>query len=137
MWLRAKKFIGFYGFVTNMSFDGECKKHYTENMKKLLLLASAPLLLISCRPMWLNTVDPDAGAPPEYRLGWEDGCDSGLSAQGGWYYKMMYGFKKRVELARNDEYKQGWNEGFTYCRFSLATSETPGDFGDIGLGDGF
>lgn len=103
-------------------------------MKKLVLLAFAPFFLMSCRPMWLNTVDPSG--PPEYQLGWEDGCDSGLSAEGGWSYKMMYGFKKRVELAASDQYKQGWNEGFSYCRFSLASSESVLDFSDIGLGGG-
>lgn len=104
-------------------------------MKRTLILAFAVLSLASCRPMWLNTVDPSG--PPEYQLGWEDGCDSGLAAEGGWTYKMMYGFKKRVELAASDQYKQGWNEGFTFCRFSLASSESPSDFSDIGMGGGF
>ncbi len=90
---------------------------------------------MSCRPMLLNTVDPSG--PPEYQLGWEDGCDSGLSSEGGWTYKMMYGFKKRVELSMSDQYKQGWNEGFSYCRFSLASSEAGGSFKDIGMGGGF
>ena len=74
---------------------------------------------VAGRPFWLNVVDPPG--PPEYQLGWEDGCDTGLSAEGGWDYKLMYGFKKRPEMAANDQYKQGWNEGFTYCRFSLDT----------------
>lgn len=104
-------------------------------MKKHLILALAALSLISCRPMWLQGVDPSG--PPEYQLGWEDGCDSGLSSEGGWTYKMMYGFKKRTELASSDQYKQGWNEGFTYCRFSLASSNSGSSFGDIGLGGGF
>ena len=104
-------------------------------MKFGWLLAGTILLIGGCRPLLLNTVDP--GGPPEYQLGWEDGCDSGLSAQGDWTYKIMYGFKKRAELAANDQYKQGWNEGFTYCRFSLAESQTPGDFKSIGFGGGF
>ena len=87
------------------------------------------LLACGCRPMWLNTIDPTG--PPEYQLGWEDGCDTGLSAEGEWYYKVMYGFKKRPEMAANDQYKQGWNEGFTYCRFSLDSSQQPGKFEDI------
>ncbi|MEJ0010882.1 MAG: hypothetical protein WDN72_10705 [Alphaproteobacteria bacterium] len=57
--------------------------------------------------------------PPEYKLGWEDGCDSGLAAQGGMLYKASMGFKKRPEMADNDLYKTSWNEGFTYCRSSL------------------
>jgi hypothetical protein len=73
--------------------------------------------LCACRPTSLYFVDPVG--PPEYKLGWEDGCDSGVSAQGGIVAKMIYGFKKRPEMSDNDQYKSAWNEGFTYCRFSL------------------
>jgi hypothetical protein len=104
-------------------------------MKLRIFLVLPALLMASCRPLWLNTVD--SSGPPEYQLGWEDGCDSGLSAEGGWTYKIMYGFKKRPEMAASDQYKQGWNEGFTYCRFSLAASEKDSSFSDIGLGGGF
>lgn len=88
-------------------------------MKKIIsiawLLSSA--LLASCRPASLYLVDPSG--PPEYKLGWEDGCDTGISAQSGLMYKMVYGFRKRPELSDNELYKTAWNEGFTYCRFSL------------------
>lgn len=104
-------------------------------MKRILIVASALLLTQGCRPMALNMVDPPG--PPEYQLGWEDGCDSGMSAEGSWDFKVMYGFKKRPEMAANDQYKQGWNEGFTYCRFSYAASKAPGNWSDVGLGDGF
>ena len=104
-------------------------------MRRFLILLSLVILPASCRPLWLNTVDPTG--PPEYQLGWEDGCDTGLGAGGEWYYKVMYGFKKRPEMAANDQYKQGWNEGFTYCRFALDTSQTRGDFHDVGLDGGF
>ncbi len=104
-------------------------------MKKLLIAASALLMMAGCRPMWLLAIDPVG--PPEYQLGWEDGCDTGMSAEGNWYYKMTYGFKKRPEMAANEQYKQGWNEGFTYCRFSLDSSQEPGRWSDIGLGEGF
>ncbi len=93
----------------------------------LLLLAG---LLPGCRPATLLGVDPPG--TPEYKLGWEDGCDSGLSAEGDWSYKAMYGFKKRPEMSANDQYKQGWNEGFSYCRFSLASSNA--DRGEFGWG---
>lgn len=104
-------------------------------MKRVWLIAASVLLLAGCRPLLLQTIDPSG--PPEYQLGWEDGCDSGLSAEGDWTYKIMYGFKKRSEMAANDQYKQGWNEGFTYCRFALDTAQTPGDWRAVGLGDGF
>ena len=103
--------------------------------KRVWLLLGVSLLMGGCRPFWLQVVEP--GGPPEYQLGWEDGCDSGLSAEGGWEYKIMYGFKKRAEMSASDPYKQGWNEGFTYCRYSLDTSQQPGSWTDVGLGGGF
>lgn len=71
----------------------------------------------ACRPLSLYMVQP--AGPPEYKLGWEDGCDSGLAAQGGMVSKAAYGFKKRPEFYDNSLYTAAWNEGFTYCRFSL------------------
>lgn len=79
--------------------------------------------LAACRPLWMQTVTPSG--PPEYRLGWEDGCDSGVSAEdAGPVYKMLLGFKKRPEMAGEDQYKAGWNEGFSYCRFSYAATKS-------------
>ena len=104
-------------------------------MKRIFIIASL-LCMAGCRPFWINAaVDPQG--PPEYKLGWQDGCDSGLSAEGGWDYKLMYGYKKRPEMASNEQYKGGWKEGFDYCRFSLASSKQSGSFEDIGLGSGF
>lgn len=80
------------------------------------LLLTALLLASGCRPLALYGVKVEG--PMEYQLGWEDGCDTGLSADSPLFYKAMYGFKKRPEMGANDLYKQGWNEGFTYCRFS-------------------
>lgn len=84
---------------------------------KRLFFACALLLLASCRPPGLYLTEPSG--PPEYRLGWEDGCTSGVSSQGGMMYKMAYGFQKRPELGDNDLYKTAWNEGFTYCIHSM------------------
>ena len=84
---------------------------------RALFLVPALLLMASCRPPGLYLVEPNG--PPEYKLGWEDGCDSGLSAQGGMVAKAAYGFKKRPEMYDNSMYNSAWNEGFTYCRFSL------------------
>jgi hypothetical protein len=95
-------------------------------MRKIVALLAVTLALPGCRPIWIQTVTPDG--PPEYVLGWEDGCDSGLSAEGSWDYKLMFGFKKRPEMASSDQYKQGWNEGFSYCRFSYAASKSGGDW---------
>lgn len=85
----------------------------TRHLPLLALL----LVTAACRPPSLYFVQP--AGPPEYKLGWEDGCDSGLAAQGGMVAKAAYGFKKRPEFFDNSVYTSAWNEGFTYCRFSL------------------
>ncbi len=95
---------------------------------RILPIALSFLVLAGCRPFWLNQIDPPG--TPEYKLGWEDGCDTGISAEGGWEYKMTYGYKKRMEFATNDQYKQGWNEGFSYCRFSFAATKDDGVWSD-------
>jgi hypothetical protein len=76
----------------------------------------------SCRPLALSFSEPQG--PPEYKLGWEDGCDTGISAEdSGYFYRMMYGYKKRPEMMENDLYKNGWNDGFAYCRYTTAAQK--------------
>lgn len=86
-----------------------------------VLLLLGLMATAACRPTELYYINP--GGPQEYQLGWQDGCDSGLSAQGGVVQKMLYGFKKRPEMGNSEQYKQGWNEGFTYCRFVAGANE--------------
>ncbi len=92
------------------------------SLLRTFALALLGVTVAGCRPATLWMVQPEG--PAEYQLGWQDGCDTGLSAEdNGYIYRMMYGFKKRPELGENDQYKQGWNEGFTYCRFVLDTTQ--------------
>lgn len=102
---------------------------YIEAMKMEytpVIIGIMALTLGACRPLWMQTVSPTG--PPEYRLGWEDGCDSGVSAEdSGMMYKMVLGFKKRPEMAGEEQYKAGWNEGFSYCRFSYASIKADSD----------
>jgi hypothetical protein len=91
------------------------------SLRKTVLLLFALVLVSSCRPISIWFASPDG--PPEYKLGWEDGCDTGLSAQGTYIYRAIYGFKKRPEMADNDQYKAGWNEGYSYCRFAMASEQ--------------
>ena len=88
--------------------------------KHILLLSL--LALSACKPTALWLVDPEG--PPEFKLGWQDGCDTGLSAQDkDNLYRILYGYKKRPEMLDNELYKQGWNEGFSYCRFAYAATQ--------------
>jgi hypothetical protein len=84
---------------------------------RIVALLFLIVALGACRPTSLFYITPEG--PREYQLGWQDGCDTGLSAHDTFIYKIMYGFKKRPEFGNNDQYKTGWNEGFSYCRFSI------------------
>lgn len=89
-------------------------------VRHILCIFLIGIVLASCRPANLFYVTP--AGPREYQLGWQDGCDTGLSAYGTFLYKILYGFKKRPEFGNNEVYKTAWNEGFSYCRFSIASS---------------
>lgn len=87
-------------------------------IKRFLIAVCVLSVATGCRPFELYFIKPQG--PPEYQLGWQDGCDTGLSAGGGMYqYPLLYSFKKRPELGNSEQYKTGWNEGFTYCRFNV------------------
>lgn len=91
-------------------------------MIKAFVVSISLFALTGCMmPLSLWFSQPEG--PAEYQLGWQDGCDTGLSAQGGYLYRAVYGFKKRPEMIENDLYKQGWNEGFTYCRYAIAADQ--------------
>lgn len=58
-----------------------------------------------------------AVATPEFRQGWDDGCETGSSAGANTFYKTLYksnavdGYK----MVSSPEYKVAWGNGFWYC----------------------
>ncbi len=88
----------------------------TRTYSTYILLTISLLALGACRPTSTYFTQPQG--PPEYKLGWEDGCDTGVAATTSGINRLMFGFKKRPELGDNELYKSAWNEGFTYCRLT-------------------
>jgi hypothetical protein len=67
------------------------------------------------RPFGLGET-PDGS--PTFRQGWEDGCDSGLGAYGGFHYRRKsYAFRQDITQIDNPEYYRAWKDAFTYCRW--------------------
>jgi hypothetical protein len=83
---------------------------------RIALIGLCLLAASGCRPFSLYLDDPPG--TPEYKLGWEDGCDSGLAAAGSMVERMAFGFRKRPEMGESETYRSAWNEGFAYCRFA-------------------
>ncbi len=91
----------------------------TKKICLILLLISG---LISCRSILLDRPDKDnkkllAKASPEFRQGWEDGCETGMSAGTNTFYKVFYHSNKAdgYKMADSSEYKSAWGNAFWYC----------------------
>ncbi len=84
----------------------------TRNSLRTLLVVLLAGSAMACRPLPFYIEKPEG--PPDYQLGFQDGCDSKLSQSPG-FYKMFYGFKRRPEMMDNSVYGQGWSNGYFYC----------------------
>lgn len=80
-------------------------------MTKIALSVLAMVLISGCAIKMKSNVP--AGAPDEYKIGFEDGCDSGYVSAGNPYYS----YKKDVMRFQSDVlYKDGWTDGFNNCK---------------------
>ena len=63
----------------------------------------------------MDQVDQLAGShqPVEYKLGFKEGCDSGLVSAGNSSYKVQ---KDSHRYSVDDLYKHGWDDGFNKCK---------------------
>jgi len=78
-------------------------------MIKIALSLSALILLAGCMSEKERMLKE--GYPPNFAIGYEDGCATGNSEAGAWA-----SFKKNVRLYEADkDYRHGWDEGKTHC----------------------
>jgi hypothetical protein len=89
-------------------------------MKKMILSMCIVMVLVSgCSRKWLLAPEmfrPPDDAPEAYKLGWDHGCESGLSAYGNNLYKTFYSFQQDVSLMKDVMYSKAWLDSFNYCR---------------------
>lgn len=86
-----------------------------------ILLALSVLLLAGCtgnfitkpKPLLLET--EISYGPPEYRQGYQDGCESALAAYGNSYQKSFYSLQKNAGYQNNRMYNQVWKDSWAYC----------------------
>ena len=83
------------------------------------------LILSSCskRAADFLPVRPDdeilieGNASPDFKQGWEEGCESGMSAGSNTFYKIFYrsnaadGWK----MSNSSDYRTAWNNAFWFC----------------------
>jgi len=53
----------------------------------------------------------------EYRTGWKDGCEVGISGASNTFYKMFYRNNKidGYRMSSSPEYRDAWDSAFWYC----------------------
>ncbi len=53
----------------------------------------------------------------EYRIGWKDGCEVGISGASNTFYKMFYRNNKidGYRMSSSPEYRDAWDNAFWYC----------------------
>lgn len=94
---------------------------------RIILLLLIALSLFSCkkvRGVWHLPNMPVGEFPktvktstPDFRQGWDDGCQVGVSAGGNWFYKSLYktnaidGYK----MTSSPDYKSAWGTAFWFC----------------------
>ena len=92
------------------------KNSYTH----ILIIIALSLMLASCfarsSPVYDLPYSYDPNAPETWKLGWQHGCESGLSVYGSDYYKSIYKFKQDVTRVNDNFYYKGWNDSFNFCR---------------------
>jgi len=73
------------------------------------------------KPFSLNTTPPDG--PYEYRKGWSDGCQSGITAASPSFYQSISSHKFTLDsnLRYNQLYNKAWQYAYTHCGFSMRT----------------
>ncbi len=56
-------------------------------------------------------------ASPEFKQGWEDGCEVGMSAGSNTFYKMFYrsNASDGYKMTSSTDYKTAWGNAFWYC----------------------
>lgn len=92
-------------------------------MRYIIVALSMLLVLTGCesvkntmRPMpWIFKHVPD-NANEDYKMGWTDGCESGLAGMTNTYYQTFYKFKTQPEMVRNPDYYKPWQDAYNYCR---------------------
>ncbi|MCD6035994.1 MAG: hypothetical protein K0R63_1735 [Rickettsiales bacterium] len=72
--------------------------------------------------------------PKEYIAGWEDGCETGMTAYSNDFYRSKMSVKVNGPMMYNAHYNKGWTAGNRYCTY-YTSSYLSGGMIDRGYGD--
>ena len=82
------------------------------SIKAILIILS----LGGCaKPVPFRLADTPDG-PPNFKQGWEDGCETGLATESTTFYKSFYKFKQDPYQITDPLYFETWVDAYRYCR---------------------
>ena len=91
---------------------------------KILLILCLSQTLISCKIFRPKFREPSKffkkdleNASPDFKQGWADGCESGMSGGGNSFQQTMYKVNKQdgYKYVYSPDYKIAWNYSFWFC----------------------
>ncbi len=92
-------------------------------LRKIIALSFVLLIAGSCSfkprvgPPWMQkmlTQGPEG--PTNFREGWRDGCETGISGSSNRLQRSFYKFKQNYELSQDPVYYSGWKTAYNYCQ---------------------
>jgi len=99
-----------------------CDKDFMEGIHA----GAEPFNMWRPKPPGIGEVDPNA--PPNYKQGWNDGCDTGLFVYGGDHYRYLgYKVKQDYKMINNEDYYNAWQDAYLYCRWYIWNYIRKGD----------
>ncbi len=101
-------------------FKNFCRSFYF--LLALTLISFIPSCNKNIAKVLPNTADKEApfnvrDASPEFRQGWKDGCETGISSGANTFYKSFYESNKvdGFKMSGSGEYRDAWGYAFWYC----------------------
>lgn len=81
-------------------------------------------LLSACQNSKLNITGiphPPTEGPQEYIIGWQQGCETGMTAYSNSYLRNQYQVRVNSQMMQNPHYQKGWEIGQTYCSYYISS----------------
>ena len=95
-------------------------------------------LLPSCRRTRINAAEFEykkalETATPDFRKGWEDGCEVGMHTGTNSFYKPLYASNKQdgYKVAESSDYRTAWTYAFWFCYRRDFTRQKSRVFGSV------
>ena len=94
-------------------------------MKNIFVLIITAFFLMSCTsdfkprvgaPWMQDMLNQGPEGPTNFRKGWRDGCETGISATANRLQRVFYDFKQDFALAQDPVYYKGWKAAYNYCQ---------------------